>query len=90
MCHIVLALRPSSPVEEGEIVMNWLKREEEIRGLELGQFWYLIDMNWWRQWQMYTQCEGGPGPPDPVIENISYNKTTNNSLKVYTSVGDNR
>lgn len=90
MCHIVLALRPSNPTEEGEIVMQWLKREEENRGFEVGQFWYLIDMTWWRQWQMYIQYEGGPGPPEENGEVNGCSKIMNNSLKMYTSVGSIR
>lgn len=91
MCHIVLALRPSSPAEEGEIIIQWLKREEEKRGLEIGQFWYLIDMTWWRQWQMYIQYEGGPGPPDTVDESSQpSSKNGNNTPKMYTSVGSIR
>ncbi|KAL0267099.1 UNVERIFIED_CONTAM: hypothetical protein PYX00_009454 [Menopon gallinae] len=89
MCHIILALRPANPLEEGEIVMNWLKREEEINGLAVGQFWYLIDMAWWKQWQAYTRCDGCPGPPETNGEYTSNPKTTNNSLKAYTTVGSN-
>ncbi|KAK6636372.1 hypothetical protein RUM43_010032 [Polyplax serrata] len=87
LCHIVLALRPSNPTEEGEIVMQWLKREEENKGFEVGQFWYLIDMAWWRQWQMYIQYEGGPGPPEQNKEVNGCSKTSNNSIKSYTRVG---
>lgn len=53
MCHIVFGLRPISRVEEGEIVKGWLEREER-RGLAVGQLWYLIAIEWWRNWNDYV------------------------------------
>jgi len=49
----VFGLRPISRVEEGEIVKGWLEREER-RGLAVGQLWYLISMDWWRNWNDYV------------------------------------
>jgi len=49
----VFGLRPISRVEEGEIVKGWLEREER-RGLAIGQLWYLISMDWWRNWNDYV------------------------------------
>jgi ubiquitin carboxyl-terminal hydrolase 6/32 len=53
VCHIVLGLRPVSREEEGDIVRGWLEREER-RGYRVGQFWYLIAMDWWRSWTDYV------------------------------------
>ncbi|XP_054279647.1 ubiquitin carboxyl-terminal hydrolase 32-like [Macrosteles quadrilineatus] len=53
VCHIVLGLRPTSSQEEGEIVRGWLEREER-RGYSVGQFWYLIAMDWWVSWLEYV------------------------------------
>jgi ubiquitin carboxyl-terminal hydrolase 6/32 len=53
VCHIVLGLRPVSREEEGDIVKGWLEREER-RGYRVGQFWYLIAMDWWRTWTDYV------------------------------------
>lgn len=33
--------------------MGWLEREEK-RGFHVGQFWYLISIDWWQQWLNYT------------------------------------
>lgn len=90
MCHVILALRPATPLKEYEIVMNWLKREEEINRLAVGQFWYLIDMTWWKQWQAYTSCDGGPGPPEANGDHFSNSKNSSSTIKCYTSVGSNR
>jgi ubiquitin carboxyl-terminal hydrolase 6/32 len=49
----VFGLRPVSRAEEGEIVKGWLDREER-RGLAVGQLWYLISMDWWRNWNDYV------------------------------------
>jgi len=49
----VFGLRPISRVEEGEIVKGWLEREER-RGLAVGQLWYLISIDWWRNWNDYV------------------------------------
>jgi len=53
VCHIVLGLRPVSREEEGDIVKGWLEREER-RGYRIGQFWYLIAMDWWKAWTDYV------------------------------------
>lgn len=49
----MFGLRPISRAEEGEIVKGWLEREER-RGLAVGQLWYLISMDWWRNWNDYV------------------------------------
>lgn len=49
----MFGLRPISRAEEGEIVKGWLEREEH-RGLVVGQLWYLISMDWWRNWNDYV------------------------------------
>lgn len=49
----MFGLRPISRAEEGEIVKGWLEREER-RGLAVGQLWYLISMDWWRNWSDYV------------------------------------
>lgn len=46
-------MRPISRAEEGDIVNGWLEREER-RGLVVGQLWYLISMDWWRNWNDYV------------------------------------
>lgn len=33
--------------------MGWLKREER-RGLAIGQLWYLISMDWWKNWNDFV------------------------------------
>ncbi|XP_050522495.1 ubiquitin carboxyl-terminal hydrolase 32 [Daktulosphaira vitifoliae] len=53
VCHVVFGLRPISRSEEGEIVKGWLDREER-RGLAIGQLWYLISMDWWKNWNEYV------------------------------------
>lgn len=49
----MFGLRPISRAEEGDIVKGWLEREER-RGLAVGQLWYLISMDWWRNWNDYV------------------------------------
>lgn len=58
VCHIVLGLRPVSKIEEGEIIRGWLDRENK-RGFSVGQFWYLVSMDWWRNWLGYTSVSEG-------------------------------
>jgi hypothetical protein len=58
VCQVVLGLKPLHPLEEYEIVTSWLMREEK-RGLQAGQTWYLISMDWWNTWLNYTS----PNPP---------------------------
>ena len=53
VCHIVLGLKPSSRAEEGEIVLGWLRRAE-AKSLTIGQFWYIINMEWWGLWHDYV------------------------------------
>ena len=54
LCHVGLGLRPSSRMEEGNIVKGWLNREEKA-GLKSGQVWYLVPMYWWTHWQNYVE-----------------------------------
>ncbi|XP_037533681.1 ubiquitin carboxyl-terminal hydrolase 32 [Nematolebias whitei] len=56
VCHIVLGLRPATPIEEGHIIRGWLERESR-HGLQQGQNWFLISMLWWQQWKDYVQYE---------------------------------
>ncbi|KAI5696057.1 hypothetical protein M8J75_007481 [Diaphorina citri] len=56
VCHIVLGLRPSSRIEEGELVNAWLDREVR-RGLIVGQYWNLVHMDWWTAWKAYVSGE---------------------------------
>ncbi|KAK7069599.1 hypothetical protein SK128_017086, partial [Halocaridina rubra] len=53
VCHIVLGLKPSSRNEEREIVLGWLRRAES-RSLTVGQFWYIINEQWWNLWYEYV------------------------------------
>lgn len=53
VCHIVLGLKPSSRAEEGEIVLGWLRRAQ-TKSLTIGQFWYIINMDWWNIWLDYV------------------------------------
>jgi hypothetical protein len=34
-------------------VRGWLEREER-RGYSVGQFWYLIAIDWWKSWTDYV------------------------------------
>uniref|UniRef100_A0A8C1YIE9 ubiquitinyl hydrolase 1 n=1 Tax=Cyprinus carpio TaxID=7962 RepID=A0A8C1YIE9_CYPCA len=54
VCHIVLGLRPATPEEEGQIIRGWLERESR-HGLQPGQNWFLISMQWWQQWKDYVR-----------------------------------
>ncbi|XP_055004073.1 ubiquitin carboxyl-terminal hydrolase 32 isoform X2 [Boleophthalmus pectinirostris] len=56
VCHIVLGLRPATPEEEGQIIRGWLERESR-HGLQQGQNWFLISMQWWQQWKDYVKYE---------------------------------
>ncbi|XP_026279470.1 ubiquitin carboxyl-terminal hydrolase 32 isoform X3 [Frankliniella occidentalis] len=64
VCHVVLGLRPQSRQEEGSIVNGWLEREEK-RGYIVGQFWYLVAMDWWKAWNEYVSM------PYPAITQTS-------------------
>uniref|UniRef100_A0AAR2LUS0 Ubiquitin carboxyl-terminal hydrolase 32 n=1 Tax=Pygocentrus nattereri TaxID=42514 RepID=A0AAR2LUS0_PYGNA len=54
VCHIVLGLRPATPEEEGQIIRGWLERESR-HGLQSGQNWFLISMQWWQLWKDYVK-----------------------------------
>ncbi|CAG2060293.1 unnamed protein product, partial [Timema podura] len=62
VCHIVLGLRPVSREEESNIVHGWLDREER-RGYKVGQFWYLINIDWWKTWLEYVSYVDGSDSP---------------------------
>lgn len=53
LCHVVLGLRPPNRQAEGEIVRGWLDREEKAPHTP-GQVWYLLNMDWWTQWNSYV------------------------------------
>ena len=59
LCHIVLGLRPASRIEEGNLIQHWLRRENR-RGYRIGDFWYLIASNWWKQWTDYVANQEEP------------------------------
>uniref|UniRef100_A0A4W4HU81 Ubiquitin carboxyl-terminal hydrolase 32 n=1 Tax=Electrophorus electricus TaxID=8005 RepID=A0A4W4HU81_ELEEL len=56
VCHIVLGLRPATPAEEGVIIRGWLERESR-HGLQPGQSWFLISMQWWQLWKDYVKYD---------------------------------
>ncbi|XP_068086711.1 ubiquitin carboxyl-terminal hydrolase 32 [Anabrus simplex] len=66
VCHIVLGLRPVTREEEGEIVRGWLEREQR-RGYRVGQFWYLVAIDWWRCWQDYVSYTPGTESPSASL-----------------------
>ncbi|KAJ4445302.1 hypothetical protein ANN_07107 [Periplaneta americana] len=80
VCHIVLGLRPVSREEEGDIVRGWLEREER-RGYKVGQFWYLIAMDWWRSWTDYVTYRAGSESPMSTSTNGSSPGSNTGSLK---------
>ncbi|XP_061683734.1 ubiquitin carboxyl-terminal hydrolase 32 [Syngnathoides biaculeatus] len=53
VCHIVLGLKPATSQEEGQMIRGWLERENRL-GLQPGQSWFLISVQWWQQWKNYT------------------------------------
>ena len=53
ICHIVMGLRPPNRQAEGNIVRGWLDREEKAPHAP-GQVWYLLNMDWWNQWNAYV------------------------------------
>lgn len=57
ICHVVFGLRPYSKEEEGEIIRCWMEREES-RGMQVGQFWYLVSADWWKSWNDYIDYQG--------------------------------
>ncbi|KAI5098892.1 ubiquitin carboxyl-terminal hydrolase 32 isoform X2 [Silurus meridionalis] len=56
VCHIVLGLRPATPKEEGQIIRGWLERESR-HGLQPGQNWFLISIQWWKLWKDYVKYD---------------------------------
>nr|CAD7570560.1 unnamed protein product [Timema californicum] len=54
--------RPVSREEESNIVHGWLDREER-RGYKVGQFWYLINIDWWKTWLEYVSYVDGYDSP---------------------------
>ncbi|XP_061538525.1 ubiquitin carboxyl-terminal hydrolase 32 isoform X5 [Phycodurus eques] len=56
VCHIVLGLTPATSEEEGQIIRGWLERENRL-GLQPGQSWFLISVQWWQQWKNYTNYD---------------------------------
>ncbi|XP_069471171.1 ubiquitin carboxyl-terminal hydrolase 32 isoform X2 [Ambystoma mexicanum] len=75
VCHIVLGLRPATPVEEGYIIRGWLEREGRY-GLHPGHNWFLIAIQWWQQWKEYVKYDSKP----IVIEPTSIMSGDKNSL----------
>ncbi|XP_059179325.1 ubiquitin carboxyl-terminal hydrolase 32-like isoform X2 [Physella acuta] len=59
ICHIVLGLYPQTKEEEGRIIQHWLERESR-NPLEVGQIWYLVNMQWWNVWLDYVNAEMDP------------------------------
>ncbi|XP_023716699.1 ubiquitin carboxyl-terminal hydrolase 32 isoform X2 [Cryptotermes secundus] len=80
VCHIVLGLRPVSREEEGDIVRGWLEREER-RGYRVGQFWYLIAIDWWKSWTDYVTYRAGSESPVSNSTNGSVPGSNTGSLK---------
>uniref|UniRef100_A0A4W3JWA4 Ubiquitin carboxyl-terminal hydrolase 32 n=1 Tax=Callorhinchus milii TaxID=7868 RepID=A0A4W3JWA4_CALMI len=64
VCHIVLGLRPATPEEEGQIISGWLERESR-HGLQPGHNWFLISVQWWKQWKEYVKYETKPVVIEP-------------------------
>ncbi|CAG0879349.1 unnamed protein product [Cyprideis torosa] len=61
--HVVFGLPPRQKEEEAEVIRGWLRREEE-RGMQVGQLWYVISMEWWRHWNDWV--EHGPSLSTPT------------------------
>ncbi|GFR09430.1 ubiquitin carboxyl-terminal hydrolase 32 [Trichonephila clavata] len=57
VCHVIFGLRPYTKEDEGEIIRSWIEREER-RGMQVGQFWYLIASDWWISWNEYVDFQG--------------------------------
>ncbi|XP_045101683.1 ubiquitin carboxyl-terminal hydrolase 32-like isoform X2 [Portunus trituberculatus] len=77
VCHIVLGLKPSSRAEEGEIVLGWLRRAE-AKSLTIGQFWYIINMEWWGLWHDYVSHQS-PGSESSSLSPSSHSSSPANS-----------
>ena len=56
MCHVVLGLRPRTRLEEADIVLGWLCRQESL-GYRVGALWYLVNMTWWNAWTDYVNYQ---------------------------------
>uniref|UniRef100_H2ZLM8 Ubiquitin carboxyl-terminal hydrolase 32 n=1 Tax=Ciona savignyi TaxID=51511 RepID=H2ZLM8_CIOSA len=56
ICHIVLGLRPTSPIEEGIIIRGWMQRASQSE-LTPGETWYIASGKWWQQWKLHTQYD---------------------------------
>ncbi|XP_027228164.1 ubiquitin carboxyl-terminal hydrolase 32 isoform X2 [Penaeus vannamei] len=78
VCHIVLGLKPSSPGEEGEIVLGWLRRAE-CKSLTIGQFWYIINMEWWNLWLEYVNYQHSAGSDSSSLSPSSHSSSPANS-----------
>lgn len=66
VCQIVFGLKPLDPAEEYDVVISWLTREEK-RGYHQGQIWYVVSMEWWNAWGMYSN----PNPPQVMSNSDS-------------------
>uniref|UniRef100_H3BBL5 Ubiquitin carboxyl-terminal hydrolase 32 n=1 Tax=Latimeria chalumnae TaxID=7897 RepID=H3BBL5_LATCH len=66
VCHIVLGLRPATAEEEGQIIScrGWLERESR-HGFQLNHNWFLISMQWWKQWKEYVRYDSRPVVVEP-------------------------
>ncbi|XP_042222314.1 ubiquitin carboxyl-terminal hydrolase 32-like isoform X6 [Homarus americanus] len=73
VCHIVLGLKPSTRAEEGEIVLGWLRRAE-TKTLTIGQFWYIINMEWWNLWLDYVNHQT-PGSDSSSLSPSSHSSS---------------
>ncbi|XP_069942664.1 ubiquitin carboxyl-terminal hydrolase 32 isoform X4 [Cherax quadricarinatus] len=73
VCHIVLGLKPSTRAEEGEIVLGWLRRAE-TKSLTIGQFWYIINMEWWNLWLEYVNHQS-PGSDSSSLSPSSHSSS---------------
>lgn len=86
VCHVVLGLRPISRQEEGQIVLGWLDREVR-RGFIVGQYWNLINMDWWNEWKAYVSNDKTQEFGEEVLPHVETFPTLNknNSLSNYKS-----
>ncbi|CAH0394748.1 unnamed protein product [Bemisia tabaci] len=82
VCHIVLGLRPMTRKEEGEVVLGWANREER-RGYIPGQFWFLIDIVWWKLWNDFISPNSVVNGNVESLEDVPNTKV--NTLKRATS-----
>ncbi|KAF0300546.1 Ubiquitin carboxyl-terminal hydrolase 32 [Amphibalanus amphitrite] len=61
VCHVVLGLKPRTRLEEADIVLGWLCRQESL-GYRVGALWYLVNMAWWNAWTDYVNYQPEAGP----------------------------